>query len=867
MASGSGGGGPSSSGTGGAGPSTPAQELRRLESVIATTLEPNADYPANLQKPTCVVTNEDPWNGEFSKDRRYTHTNQRNDHRFRREHRQVYPEGRRYVPNLEQYIRDNNHADVYDVTRLNMMVTREENLLTVEGRCLTDNNTREGSWEAMWHHLGRFVEYGEPYPGLPSDTAYYRHSSEVQYHRDMRRTLRSFLEADAYRAEYRDELTRSNLPRPITSYYMFQRYEGWHEDGFFEKRKRVPREDAARLQTPFYVGWSNNSMYAVPVNLRTTVYLRTPQNILNIETSDLLPTPSCPAVAYGIGQYFSNDEHFKALCRDYFSNEQAEINLTSFVYAGAYGIPTSRFSDPRITTSIDQNLGVLTPMPTELVDLATPEMMVNLFYNSHMDPALAHVMAWRTDEIDWTVTGENLERPFCWYNFKTCTIVDLPQMEEREPHFKNTATGRKLSWWRVRVWRAVRPTWKADRPGEFMTYQAARYEIDEVLRERGHIPPTAPRSELMEIEPQQVVETALMRNQEQGDGPWLEQAVEAIRPVLREYDVNDPRSVQEMVDMVRGVLARERQYKTGAAEATRREDIQNTRIAELETNVRAAADKLRAEEGLVGRLRAQIQTLRTELREQEETAQNSNTQLQTTLDEVNQRRERDRADHTKTVADLETRVAQLTDARRVAETKKVQELEAALTEQRRINAELRKDNTTASKLIADLQQNVRVGEQHNRAVERSRTEWRTAAQGLLRDLDAYEQREIELLTVTTTLETMYGTTRGGNETIINLLGELARNVAAGDDVVRRAADVLNSINKRRITRTPITMPQSTPPANTGGNAGPGGNSRGGASGGSGTGGGGSAASGGGASASGGGASGGASGSGAASGGA
>ena len=85
----------------------------------------------------------------------------------------------------------------------------------------------------MWQHLGRFVSYERPWPELPSDTMYFRHPSEVQYQRDMVRTLRGFMEDHSCCAEYNPEITRSNLSRPITAYYMFQQYKGWVEDAMF----------------------------------------------------------------------------------------------------------------------------------------------------------------------------------------------------------------------------------------------------------------------------------------------------------------------------------------------------------------------------------------------------------------------------------------------------------------------------------------------------------------------------------------------------------------------------------------------------------------------------------------------------------
>ncbi len=224
-----------------------------------TTLGPNAHFPAELQQPAAYVTVEDPWTGEFSKDLRYIHTNQRRDHRFNRAADPYVGTERRRIPSVSEYVAAHVHDDVFDVHRIDLMVGRPENADLVEDERRADRNTREGAWAEMWRHLGRHVTYGEYFPPPPTDTAYLRHPSERRYTQEMAITMRNIMEQETYRAGYND-VTASNLPRPITTYYMFQVYHEWVEDGGFEKRHRLATTEGGRPQTPLYVSWSNTNL-------------------------------------------------------------------------------------------------------------------------------------------------------------------------------------------------------------------------------------------------------------------------------------------------------------------------------------------------------------------------------------------------------------------------------------------------------------------------------------------------------------------------------------------------------------------------------------------------------------------------------
>ncbi len=470
---------------------------------------------------------------------------------------------------------------------------------------------------------------------------------------------------------------------------------------------------------------------------------------------------------------------------------------------------------------------MLTPLPEGLLDEATPEMMVKLFYGSHIDPALAYLMTWRAAEVDWESMETSLETPFCWYQFKTGYIANLPQMEERETHFDHKNKNDPLDWWRIRVWRAVRPEYKTTTRGDLMTYTRAKTVIDNYLRSVGRLNPTGPRHELMEIEPQEVVETALQQQEVEGETAWLERALDALRPTLREYNVHDPRTAQELVDLIRGEMARKQQYRTELETASTTNNELNERIRSLEDQNRTATDKLRAEEGIVGRLRAKIQTLQTEKRTISETAQANQQQLQRTLDDSNQRRSQDRTDHQTQVAGLELRIRQLTAARAEAESQKVRELEAALQAQRTINNNLTTENTERRTEVEQLQENVRNNQERLNRTEASLTEWRTVGQHLYNDVIALEERERELLAVTGTLEGLYAGVNGNTNVVIEQLCEIAQTIAAGERTVRAAADTLTNVNRRRIGRTVDELPAGN------GGLGEGGGASGGAGGGAG----------------------------------
>ena len=85
---------------------------------------------------------------------------------------------------------------------------------------------------------------------------------------------------------------------------------------------------------------------------------------------------------------------------------------------------------------------------------------------------------------------------------------------------------------------------------------------------------------------------------------------------------------------------------------------------------------------------------------------------------------------------------------------------------------------------------------------------------------AYEMRERELLTVTTTLQKTYTAVRDSSETFVQLMQDLTRNIAGGDQLARAAVTVLERVNGRRLARTIHELPG---PVHGGGDGGSSGN--------------------------------------------
>ena len=144
--------------------------------------------------------------------------------------------------------------------------------------------------------MGRNVVYNDPAPSLPCDFAYLRHPSEEEYQRRLRKIVGQFAawldDNDQDTTNYDWASIRSILPKPITTLYLFRDYPDWVEDKAFEKRNRfTPARANGEVPHAYYISWHNVDMYAVPARLRHECYVTTPEEITEMETSPLLPTP------------------------------------------------------------------------------------------------------------------------------------------------------------------------------------------------------------------------------------------------------------------------------------------------------------------------------------------------------------------------------------------------------------------------------------------------------------------------------------------------------------------------------------------------------------------------------------------------
>ncbi len=84
--------------------------------------------------------------------------------------------------------------------------------------------------------------------------------------------------------------------------------------------------------------------------------------------------------------------------------------------------------------------------------------------------------------------------------------------------------------------------------------------------------------------------------------------------------------------------------------------------------------------------------------------------------------------------------------------------------------------------------------------------WRATALALCTDVQAFQDREKELLLVTTSLQNMYSITSKSNQEVIHLISRLAKVIADGDGLLESANKVLACVNKRRLTPTIANIP-------------------------------------------------------------
>ena len=109
------------------------------------------------------------------------------------------------------------------------------------------------------------------------------------------------------------------------------------------------------------------------------------------------------------------------------NTEQCELSIHTIVHNAINGLTVSRSSDPRVTTSRENNYGIITPISDSLRREITYEMLTNLYTNSDIDTVRVWKMFNDICRINWTEMETKMEDAFAWYHFETIEIIDLPQ--------------------------------------------------------------------------------------------------------------------------------------------------------------------------------------------------------------------------------------------------------------------------------------------------------------------------------------------------------------------------------------------------------------------------------------------------------
>ena len=766
----------------------------------AIHLGPNVHYPANLQTTTTYVTRANPWAGHFVLNDVYIHRNQRNDHRLHRKRTRdtgSVDERRVDVPNLEEYMKMYTPMDIFEMNRLSRMVSRTKNEQLPPNRGLEDRNTLEGSWEQVWAHLGRYVRFDTQQASLPCDTIYLRHSSEAGYQRRLRELMYNMAQhvlrngsADGY-----DTSTiRSLLPKPIMQFYMFKDYKTWVEDGGYEKRSRTATTMNGR--SGHYVSWSNVNMYAVPAQIRHEVYVETPQEIRRIETSELLPTPSAPAVAYTSGDYLHAVPDLRRLITMYYNDEQLEMNMTSFVLAGKYGILVSRSSDPRLTTS--GNLGIITPLPYALIQEVNPDIMVDLFHGTDVDPAAALLMFWRCYELDWDTT-DHPGPPFYWYNFADGTVEGLPQDAEREPKFDNNKPGRPLQSWCIRIWRPCSPTYTVAKSAR-RTYVRCKELINEALRRRGAVVKAHTSSTPMDVDVP--TDNSTPRCMSSPQRAWLDCAVQALRPVLSEFYVHDPRTEDELVDWVRGLLARRRQMQRDIEDRDRK-------ITLLQASSVGDTSSVECATGTASR------TFPPPRPTTEDTGgtQTGRSDADRGAKSVTNGSDDGTSTHSRTIAALNRTVDTLQAEVRALKASRDKDIEDAVKDlQDKLDDVKDEFGVCMDENANYVGQIMRFeeAEQHQRELiedlKRTRDQWYDASQKLQTNVVAYRARELELIDTVGSLGARLDLVRRGTNLTLTQLRDAANTYMETSAHVDNALETSKAALLTRIPHTNVTLP-------------------------------------------------------------
>ncbi len=774
---------------------------------IITSLGPNAHYPEELQSRARYVTKTDGWAGHFSRNVNFVHRNQRYDHRFYKRKRKkdhVKKEDRR-IPSVHDYMNDYDGTDIYEINRLTLMPLEIANKDLPANRRAAHKDTLEGSWTAAWNHLGRNAVFNDPAPSLPCDTLYLRHITEAEYQRRLNNLFADFarhVEREGTADGYGIEDIRSLLPRPITVYYLFREYYDWVEDTSFEKRKRCPKgEDILS----FYISWSNINMHAVPLRLRHEVYMQTPADIRSIEPSDVLPTPSAPAVAYTTGHYHNAGPELRRLYAAYYKEEQVEMNITSLIYAGMYGIHVSRASDPRLTTS--DTHGIICGIPQALVNLASADVFVDLFYNSPVDPASALLMVWRCYEIDWDAC-DHPETPFFYYNFQDGSVHDLPQAEEREPQFDNSKKERPLKSWCVRVWKPQRVVWKKHITS-YRTYAQCKEQIDTVLRHRGWIPEPEARNDPTEVQPPPVAENARYVERVEAPGNWLNGAVEALRPILREFSANEPRNGDEFVDWVRGMLARRRQLETDLDTRNNTINEHNNTITTLRETLRNTEAKVQAEKTRNERLAGNVTTAKEAQQAAATRATRTETQLNQALQELGRRRESEREEHETALQTIEGQLTTLQESRNADVRNAVATVEQQLEALRGEYEQSLDDNANYAGQVSRLEANERNLTAQVDNLTTSRNEWRQAANALHRNFTAARTREVQNRTSIAILQRQLRMIRRGTDLTMRTIQDAAQAYTATSTFVTQGLTTANDVSTDPVVYDEFNLPEDS----------------------------------------------------------
>lgn len=238
------------------GPSTPLHtELQATEWALA-----------EKQRPTTIVTINDPFRTSRSCNQQLAHTNMGNEHRYKRT-----GQGRRARPPMDvnRYIAECKRLRMFDGLRYEVM----DDVPTGTGRGLPEKrsgrDSRQQSWAKKWAHMG--ANALTSIAVQPADTIWVRCPEEVQYQ------ARAVELIDLLR--HRTESWRtfeevpSILPRPLPNWYMFKDREYWEEDALFEARMRRRTKVGARSRTgsnnnaviPVMLGWHDVGSFGILV--------------------------------------------------------------------------------------------------------------------------------------------------------------------------------------------------------------------------------------------------------------------------------------------------------------------------------------------------------------------------------------------------------------------------------------------------------------------------------------------------------------------------------------------------------------------------------------------------------------------------